>query len=67
MTNVLNQVVKKIIEEQALIIGPLAWDEAKKVRGLQVDRASNTIQITSSPSVVIDNLVKQYERLFGRA
>ena len=30
------QIVTRIIREQELVIGPLAWDEARKVEGLQV-------------------------------
>jgi len=58
----------KIIEEQELVIGPLAWSEAEKVQGLVVDRAHNEVTIQNGdPKAVVDRLVAQYERLFGRA
>ena len=34
--NILNQISIRIIREQELIIGPVAWDEAKKVPGLTI-------------------------------
>ncbi len=62
-------IVIKIIKEQELIIGPLAWIEAAKVEGLVILN-SNTGEIEfNNPDQkdVVDRLVKQYERLFGRA
>lgn len=64
----LDQVASKIISEQELVIGPLAWSEAGKVMGLTVDIATHQATISDAqPSIVIDKLVAQYERLFGRA
>lgn len=59
----------KIIQEQELIIGPLAWDEARKVKGITIiDPKAGTIEIHNSDERdVVDHLVAQYERLFGRA
>lgn len=57
----------RIIQEQELIIGPLAWGEAKKVIGLKVDDLKKEVEFVGSEPEGIDNLVKQYERLFGRA
>ena len=64
----LDSMAVKIIEEQELVIGPLAWSEAEKVQGLVVDRAHNEVTIQNGdPKAVVDRLVAQYERLFGRA
>jgi len=66
----LNQIVEKIIEEQELVIGPLAWTEAGKVQGLWVNHASHEAIITNGdrdPKETVNRLVEQYERLFGRA
>lgn len=61
-------IATKIIKEQALIIGPLAWDEARKVQGLQiVDSSKGEVNLSGDEKTVIDNLVHQYERLFGKA
>ena len=65
----LQQLVVKIIREQELVIGPLAWNEARKVQGLRIV-SKETAQIEfveSDRGRVIDRLVAQYERLFGRA
>ncbi|MHB1330911.1 MAG: hypothetical protein ACYCY6_03015 [Minisyncoccota bacterium] len=67
-TTQLPQIVIRIIKEQELIIGPLAWDEAKKVKGLHiVDSNHNEVGFDNDdPMNVVDRLVAQYERIFGR-
>jgi hypothetical protein len=58
-----------IIKEQELIIGPLAWIEAGKVQGLKIVNSQNG-EVTfnnGDQKEVINRLVAQYERLFGRA
>ena len=52
-----------------MIIGPLAWDEARKVRGVQIiDLQKGTVEIHNGDERdVVDHLVAQYERLFGLA
>lgn len=67
--NPLQTIGVKIIQEQELVIGPLAWSEAQKVAGLQViDVQKGEIQIQNGDGkAVIDRLVAQYERLFGQA
>jgi hypothetical protein len=62
----LDKIIIKIIKEQELIIGPVAWHEAGKVEGLHIQN-HNEIRIDGDNSTVVDKLVKQYERLFGRA
>ncbi len=59
----------QIIREQELIIGPLAWDEARKVQGLHViGEKDDGVEIEgANPQEVINRLVVQYEKLFGRA
>ena len=67
--DVLQEITVKIIREQELVIGPLAWIEAAKVAGLKViDQRVGTVLLNDpDQKVVIDRLVAQYERLFGRA
>ncbi len=66
--SVLDQITEKIIKEQELIIGPLAWIEAQKVPGLKIDQAHHEASLAEGdPKAAIDNLVARYERLFGRA
>ncbi len=66
---IFSQISVLIIREQALVIGPLAWDEARKVHGLQIiDSEKGEVNVEESdPRGTIDNLVVQYERIFGKA
>lgn len=66
--NTIEKIVGRIIKEQELIIGPVAWEEARKVQGLKVvDMKSGAVEIQGNEGEVVDRLVAQYERLFGRA
>jgi len=60
------QGISRIIKEQQAIIGPIALDQAKKVAGLQVT-AADDVKITGNKKEVLENLVNQYAKLFGRA
>lgn len=64
-----DQIATKIIREQELIIGPIAWQEAGKVSGIHViDPNKGTLSLENTDGgVVIDRLIGQYEHLFGRA
>ena len=62
-----SQIPIRIIKEQELIIGPLAWDEAGKVNGLVIDQSHNSVSFAGDQKEIINRLVAQYERLFGRA
>lgn len=66
---ILDQIATKIIREQELIIGPLAWSEAGKVSGLKiVDQLKGEVVFSDSDQKeVINRLVIRYERFFGRA
>lgn len=63
--SILNQIAIKIIKEQELVIGPIAWSEAKKVQGLRISENHVTVLGDSKP--VLDALVSRYARLFGKA
>jgi hypothetical protein len=64
----LDHIAEKIIEEQELVIGPLAWSEAEKVQGLQVNYVRHEVALLNGdPKETVNRLVGQYERLFGRA
>lgn len=65
--NIGSQLVEKIIKEQELIIGPVAWEEAGKVSGLRIDVVQHQASIDGNVKEVLENLVAQYERLFGQA
>lgn len=59
--------VLKIISEQELIIGPVAWEEASHVEGLKVVQSKKEVFIFGPKKEVLEKLVLQYTRLFGRA
>jgi len=63
----LDKIAAKIIKEQELVIGPLAWNEAKKIGGLKISSQLGEVTIEGDKKQVIDNLVARYDRLFGRA
>jgi hypothetical protein len=67
--SILEQVAIKIIKEQELIIGPLAWFQAAKVKGIHiVDQKTGALTLENvDERLVIDGLVGQYVHLFGRA
>ncbi len=67
--NIFEQITIRIIKEQELIIGPLAWVQASKVSGIHItDQKAGALTVdTTNESITIDELVSQYERLFGRA
>ena len=60
------QAVSKIIKEQQAIIGPVALDQAKKVSGLTIASVED-VKITGGKKQTLENLVKQFEKLFGKA
>jgi len=60
------QIVKKIIEQQETIIGPVALEQAKQVKELKIDWPQHGVDITGSPQTAIDDLVAQYKELFGQ-
>ncbi len=66
---VFDQIAIRIIKEQELIIGPVAWAEAGKVSGLHViNQKEGVLSIENGDArSVVDHLVAQYEHLFGRA
>ena len=63
--DIYSQLAEKIIKAQETIVGPLALEQAKKVNRLQL--TDSQIVISGDKKVILDNLVHQYEGLFGRA
>ncbi len=61
-----DQIVEKIIEQQEAIIGPVAVEQAKKVHELKIDWPQHDVDIDGNPQQAIDELVKQYQELFGQ-
>lgn len=61
-----DQIVEKIIEQQEAIIGPVAVEQAKKVRELKINWPQHLVDIDGNPQQAIDELVAQYKELFGQ-
>ena len=65
---IFDQISIRIIKEQELIIGPVAWDEARKVQGFHViDSSKGEVSFDGDAKNVLNKLVAQYERIFGKA
>jgi hypothetical protein len=66
--NIFSQMANKIVKEQELVIGPLAWIEASKVPGIRIDKVNRIVELgDDNGTQVINGLVNQYKRLFGLA
>lgn len=65
--DIFEQAAEKIIEEQEKIIGPIAFEQAKKVPGLSVDLQKHEVKIEGDQKEILQKLVEQYQHLFGRA
>ncbi len=64
---IFDQISLRIIKQQELVIGPIAWEEAKKVQGFKViDQAKGEVAIEGDAQEILNRLVAQYSRLFGR-
>ncbi len=66
MSEAVEKIAAKIIEEQAAIIGPVAWTEALKVDGLKLNKETHELSIEGQSKDVLERLVGQYEKLFGK-
>jgi hypothetical protein len=61
------KIAVRIIKAQEEIIGPLAWDEAREVTGLNVvDQNKAEVSFNGDAKDILNRLVTQYEHLFGR-
>jgi hypothetical protein len=60
------QIAEEIIKEQEHIIGPLAVEQAEKVSGLKVDKASHKVSFSGNKTTILDHLVGQYKNIFGQ-
>lgn len=63
--DIFEQAAERIIREQEAIIGPVALEQARKVSGLEIGE-ENRVVMTGDKPVILDQLVAQYERLFGK-
>jgi hypothetical protein len=66
--SIFEKITLRIIKEQESVIGPLAWDEARKVQGLHIiDQKTGAVAVDKEEKETVDRLVSQYDRLFGQA
>ncbi len=64
---IFNQISLRIIKEQELVIGPVAWEEARKVVGFHIiDQDKGEVSFDGNPQDILNKLVAQYSRLFGQ-
>lgn len=61
------QMTENIIKEQEGIIGPVALEQAKKVRGLTVDLSKHEIAFSGDKTEILEHLVEKYKEVFGQA
>lgn len=66
MSDILEQIAQKIIEQQENIIGPVAVEQARQVSGLAIDWPEHAVTIEGDGRAAIDKLMKQYKELFGQ-
>ena len=61
-----DQVVSQIIKSQQTVIGSIAFDQAKKVAGIDII-AEDKIKLVGDGKKIVEQLVEQYSNIFGRA
>ena len=59
--------VEEIVKEQQTIIGPLALEQAKRVKGLDLDLANHQVKFNGNKTDILQHLVEQYRTFFGQA
>ena len=61
------QMAEKIIKEHESVIGPIALEQAQKVKGLKVDLKNHDISFSGDKTEIVEDLIEQYKKLFGQA
>lgn len=61
-----SQIASQIIKDQEAIIGPVALEQALKVQGIEIV-GGDTVKISGNGKEILQHLVEQYSKLFGRA
>lgn len=60
------QIVEGIIKEQEVMIGPIALEQASRVKGLSIDLAHHIVEFKGSQTAIIESLIEQYRDFFGQ-
>jgi hypothetical protein len=64
--DIYNKILSRIIQEQEMIVGSLAWEIAVSVKNLVVvDKQTYQISITGEPKNIINDIVARYQKVFG--
>jgi hypothetical protein len=64
--DIYGQIAVKIISGQEVIIGPVAIEQAKQVKGMNIDWAKHEVTITGDKVETIEALIEKYQELFGQ-
>lgn len=64
--DIYSQIAVKIIAGQEAIIGPVAIEQAQKVKGMSINWAQKEVSITGNKVAVIEELIEKYKELFGQ-
>lgn len=64
--DIYSQIILKIIAEQKQIIGPVALEEAARVGAIKVSADLTRVEVAGDARAVLETLVGQYQKLFGR-
>ena len=59
-------IAEKIIAQQEQIIGPVAAQQASQVEGIVIDGNTHTVTLNGNEKQIVDNLIRQYQELFGQ-
>lgn len=61
-----SEIAQRIIKQQETIIGPVAIEQAMHIPNLHVDWDNQKVTVKADGPKVIDRLVGQYKKLFGK-
>lgn len=60
------KMAEQIIKEQENIIGPVALEQAKRIRGLKINWSKHEISFEGDKKDIIEKLIEAYRDLFGQ-
>jgi hypothetical protein len=61
------KIIVKIIQAQEAIIGPVAIERARQVKGLNVaDWSKQEVEVTGDEEKIVSDLINVYKELFGQ-
>ncbi len=64
--DIYNKILSRIIQEQELIVGSLAWQIASKVEKLVItNKEEYQVYISGEPQNIINDIVLRYQKVFG--